>query len=298
MQPLSKFKGQPMLEQARALKQLQGEINDSTIYSILAEREKNPQNAEVLRKIADQEMRHYHFCEKITGEARSAQRIVVWFYIILVKIFGSNFALKLMESREVDAQQFYLDIKDQYPEAGTIYQEESQHETELISMLEDPVLINAGGIVLGMNDALVELTGALSGIALAFDNVRLIGSTGFIMGVAASLSMAGSAYLESKENPSPEIKPLTYSLYTGFSYIITTLLLIAPFFIFSSVALAITAMFCGALAEILLYNFYISVAKDLKFWPRVIQMCSITFGVAVISFGIGLLVKQYFGLDI
>lgn len=287
-----------MLDQARALKQLQGEINDSTIYSILAQREKNPHNAEVLREIAAQEMRHYQFCEKITGERRTAQTLVVWFYVILVKIFGSSFALKLMESREVDAQQFYSDIQTLYPEAEAIYQEESQHETQLITMLEDPVLVNAGGIVLGMNDALVELTGALSGIALAFDNVRVIGATGFIMGVAASLSMAGSAYLESKENPAPEINPLTYSLYTGFSYIITTLLLISPFFIFSSVALAIIAMFCGALAEILLYNFYISVAKDLKFLPRVIQMCSITFGVAIISFGIGLLVKQYFGLDV
>lgn len=287
-----------MLQQAQALKQQQEEINDYNIYSFLAAREKNPQNAKILGNIAKQEKAHYEFCKKITGKELVAQHMVVWFYRVLAIVLGSNFALKFMEAREVNAQQFYLDIQDTHPEAADIYQDEIRHETELISMLEDPILVNAGGIVLGMNDALVELTGALSGIALAFDNVRVIGSTGFIMGVAASLSMAGSAYLESKENPDPDINPLTYSLYTGVSYIVTTLILIAPFFIFSRVAPAIAAMFCGALVEILLYNFYISVAKDLKFWPRVIQMCSITFGVAIISFGIGFVVKQYFGLDV
>lgn len=57
-------------------------------------------------------------------------------------------------------------------------------------------------------------------------------------------------------------------------------------------------MFFFAIVAIITYNFYISVAKELKFLPRVIEMCVITFGVAIISFGIGFLVKHYFGLDI
>ncbi|WP_180997144.1 VIT1/CCC1 transporter family protein, partial [Campylobacter concisus] len=161
-----------------------------------------------------EERRHYAFCQKITGESRSANLFKVIFYTILVKIFGTSFTLKFMESREENAEKFYLDIVDEYPEARDIYEEEMNHENSLISMLKDTKLVNAGGIVLGMNDALVELTGTLSGIALAFSNTKSVGSTGLIMGVAAALSMAGSAYLESKENPSDEIKPLTYSLYT------------------------------------------------------------------------------------
>lgn len=287
-----------MLDRPRALKQLQSEINDFAIYSLLAKREKNPQNRDTLKKIATQEMKHYQFCEKITGETRTAQRWVVWFYIILSRCFGVRFALNYMESHEIDAEQFYLSIQDEYPEAAVIYKEETQHETELIDMLKDPVLVNAGGIVLGMNDALVELTGTLSGLVLAFDKPHVVGATGLIMGVAASLSMAGSAYLESKESPSTEVKPLTYALYTGVSYILTTLLLIVPFFIFSGVTAAVLAMFSAALLAILLYNFYISVAKNLTFLPRVMQMCTITFGVAMISFVIGFVVKHYFGLAV
>ena len=286
-----------MLDKKRALKQLQNEADDVAIYSLLEASEKVEENKKVLRKLIAEERRHYAFCQKITGESRSANLFKVIFYTILVKIFGTSFTLKFMESREENAEKFYLDIVDEYPEARDIYEEEMNHENSLISMLKDTKLVNAGGIVLGMNDALVELTGTLSGIALAFSNTKSVGSTGLIMGVAAALSMAGSAYLESKENPSDEIKPLTYSLYTGGSYIITTAFLILPFFIFTNGLYAVLSMFFFALVAIITYNFYISVAKELKFLPRVIEMCVITFGVAIISFGIGFLVKHYFGLD-
>ena len=287
-----------MLDKKRALKQLQNEADDTAIYTLLEASEKNEENKKILRKLITEEKRHYAFCQKITDESRTANLFKVIFYTILVKIFGTSFTLKFMESREEDAEQFYLGIVDEYPEAKDIYNEEVNHENNLISMLKDTKLVNAGGIVLGMNDALVELTGTLSGIALAFSNTKSVGATGLIMGIAAALSMAGSAYLESKENPSDEIKPLTYSLYTGGSYIITTAFLILPFFIFSSGLYAVLSMFFFAFVAIITYNFYISVAKELKFLPRVVEMCVITFGVAIISFGIGFLVKHYFGLDI
>ena len=287
-----------MLDKNLALKQLQNEINDYTIYTLLANSEKDDANRKILQKIASEEKRHYNFCQKITGETRTANIFNVIFYVVMVKIFGTSFALKFMESREEGAESFYSGIMHEYPEASQIYEEEMNHESQLISMLKDKKLINAGAIVLGMNDALVELTGTLSGIALAFSNTLVVGTTGFIMGVAASLSMAGSAYLESKENPSADISPLVYSLYTGVSYIITTLILILPFFVVNSMNLAILLMFVGAFVAIVAYNFYISVAKELKFTPRVVQMCAITFGVAIISFLIGFLVKRYFGLEI
>ena len=287
-----------MLDKNLALKQLQNEINDYTIYTLLANSEKDDANRKILQKIAGEEKRHYNFCQKITGETRTANNFNVIFYVIMVKIFGTSFALKFMESREEGAESFYSGIMNEYPEASQIYEEEMNHESQLISMLKDKKLINAGAIVLGMNDALVELTGTLSGIALAFSNTLVVGTTGFIMGVAASLSMAGSAYLESKENPSADISPLVYSLYTGVSYIINTRIFIIPFFIVNYMNLSILLMFVGAFVAIVAYNFYISVAKELKFTPRVVQMCAITFGVAIISFLIGFLVKRYFGLEI
>ncbi|QKF73239.1 ferritin-like protein (CCC1 domains) [Aliarcobacter faecis] len=282
----------------KALKQQQNEINDYTIYQSLAFYQKDENNKKIFEKIAIEEKSHYDFWVKITNQQLKAQKFVVLFYIFLVKIFGTSFALKTLEKREEGAEEFYKELFDLYPEAKKIYEQETEHEFALIDMLHDKKLVYAGAIVLGMNDALVELTGTLSGLAFAFDKSLVVGLTGLIMGIAASLSMAGSAYLEAKENPNELVKPVTYSLYTGVSYILTTAILVAPFFIFSSIFSSIILMFICAFIAIVSYNFYISVAKDLSFTKRVLQMSAITFGVAIISFLIGYLVKYYFGIEI
>lgn len=282
----------------KALKQQQNEINDYTIYKALALFQKDEKNKKIFEKIAKDEKSHYDFWVKITNKQLHPQNLIVWWYIFLVKIFGTSFALKSLERRENGAEEFYKELFEIYPESKKIYEQETQHELELIDMLNDKKLLYAGAIVLGMNDALVELTGTLSGLAFAFDKSLTVGLTGLIMGIAASLSMAGSAYFEAKENPSEEINPLIYSLYTGVSYILTTAILVIPFFIFDLIIESLILMFICAFLAIISYNFYISVAKNLSFTKRVLQMSAITFGVALISFGIGYLVKYYFGIEI
>jgi vacuolar iron transporter family protein len=282
----------------KALRQQQNEINDHTIYKTLVSYQSDENNKKIFEKIAKEEKSHYDFWVKITKKEIKAQRFVVLWFIFLVKVFGTSFALRTLEKREAGAEEYYKELFEIYPESRKIYKQETEHEFELIEMLNDKKLLYAGAIVLGMNDALVELTGTLSGIALAFDKSLVVGLTGLIMGIAASLSMAGSAYFEAKENPSEIIKPITYSLYTGVSYILTTTILVVPFFIFETMAYSLIMMFICAFLAILSYNFYISVAKDLNFTTRVLQMSAITFGVAIISFGIGYFVKYYFGIEI
>jgi len=282
----------------KALNQQQNEIDDFTIYSMLSLSDINEANQTIFHKIANEEQGHYTYLKTYTNQDLPPRRYVVWFYLFLSKIVGISFTLKFLEKREEGAKAFYQELIKIDPRAKDIYEQEIHHEIELIDMLHDKKLLYAGAIVLGMNDALVELTGTLSGIALAFDKSVVVGVTGLIMGIAASLSMAGSAYLESKENVGEDVNPLTYSLYTGISYIVTTAVLVAPFFIFEKISVAIVWMFTAALLTIFLYNFYISVAKDLSFWKRVREMSYITFGVALISFGIGFVVKHYFGIEI
>jgi vacuolar iron transporter family protein len=281
-----------------ALKQQKNEINDFTIYSLLSKREKNEKNRTIFVKIANEEKTHYEFWKQITKQEVKPSILIVYWYTFLVSIFGTSFSLKLLESREDDAIELYHRLSFEYPQAKVIYHEEKHHETALIDMLEDKKLVYAGAIVLGMNDALVELTGTLSGIALAFDKALVVGVTGMIMGIAASLSMAGSAYLEAKENEDTAISSKMYALYTGGSYIFTTILLVLPFFIFSSMYTGLFMMFLAAFATIISFNFYVSVAKNQSFVKRSTQMLVITFGVALISFIIGYVVKHYFGIEI
>jgi len=282
----------------KALVQQKNEINDYTLYTALASREKVSHNKKVYENIAQEEKEHYEFWREITGKSIKANHFLVSWYIFLASVFGTSFALKLAEKREKGAEAFYLSLFDTYPQAKEIYAQEMKHEKELIDMLHDKKLLYAGAIVLGMNDALVELTGTLSGIALAFDKSLVVGVTGAIMGIAASMSMAGSSYLEAKESPVEGISPNIYAAYTGFSYILTTLFLVLPFFLIASITSALVTMFIAAFIAIVLYNFYISVAKEQSFYQRTSQMFIITFGVALISFAIGYVVHHYLGIEI
>ena len=65
-----------------------------------------------------------------------------------------------MEKGEHLAQRNYEEIAEFLPEARQIVHEEKRHEAELLRMLDEERLRYAGSIVLGLNDALVELTGA------------------------------------------------------------------------------------------------------------------------------------------
>jgi VIT1/CCC1 family predicted Fe2+/Mn2+ transporter len=286
------------IDRKKALWQQQNEIDDHAVYSRLAEMADEEENGRILKEIAAEELEHYRFWEKITGESLAPRRWVVGLYLFLARLFGLSFALKLLERREEGAEAFYRELFDIYPEARRIYDEEKNHEKRLLGMLRDSTLLYAGAIVLGMNDALVELTGTLTGVAFAFDKSVTVGVTGVIMGIAASLSMAGSAYLEARENPSDAIEPARYALYTGLSYVVTTVLLVLPFFLLDATIPAVALMFAMAVLAILSYNFYIAVARDEDFWKRVREMAMVTFGVALVSFGIGYLVRNYFGIEI
>ena len=285
------------LDIKKALKQQQNEINDWAVYTKIA-KIADKKNRDILLKIAKDEKKHYDFWKKITKKELNYNKWIVLFYLFLAKFFGISFSLKLLESKEEKAQNFYLSIAKLYPDAKKIYEDENRHEKELLGMLEDAKLLYAGAVILGMNDALVELTGTLTGIALAFENSKYVGITGVIMGVAASFSMAASSYLEAKENVNLNINPQKYSLYTGISYILTTIMVVFPFFVVEKAKIALVLMFFMAALSIVIYNFYISVARDEDFKKRVREMFIITFGVAFISFLIGYFVNRYLGIEI
>ena len=153
-------------------------------------------------------------------------------------------------------------------------------------------------MVLGMNDALVELTGSLAGFTLAMQNTRLIALSGLIMGISATFSMASSEFLAAKSEGSTAA--LKSCCYTGIAYLITVALLIIPYLILDSskYMIALFAMIAIVILIIAGFTYYISVAKGEKFKPRFLEMSLISIGVAVISFAVGVLAKQFLGVDL
>ena len=285
------------------VRQQKSEITEYHIYDRLAKKEKDPNNKKVLKDIAKDEKKHHDYWKSITAEAPKPNWLKVHYYVFLARFLGISFGIRLMERGETFSAKFYETVKEHYPKAEEIQREEEEHEHQLITMLNDRQLQYAGAIVLGLNDALVELTGSLAGLTLALQNGPLIGATGFIIGFAASLSMAASGYLQSREDDSgdesdaSEKNPIISAVYTGVAYLITVLFLIAPYFFISNVFYALATTLAIAVTIIGMYTFYVTTAKKITFTKRFTEMACISLGVALISFGVGWVVRNVFGVE-
>jgi len=271
------------------------EITEYHIYNLLSSHIKNQHNARILKKIADDEKKHYDFWKGYTHSEVKPNRFKIAKYYIISRLFGLTFGIKLMERGEEQAQVVYKSLESVIPEIKKIIKDEHAHEKELYILLEEERLQYVGSVVLGLNDALVELTGTLAGLTFALANTRLIALAGLITGIAAALSMAASEYLSSKAEEAKDA--LKSSIYTGIAYIITVVLLILPYFIVTHYLVALIITVVIALLIIFLFNYYIAIAKDLNFKKRFLEMAFISIGVACISFAIGFLIKQYIGID-
>ena len=274
----------------------ENEITEYHIYQKLADAVDSPENSNVLRDIAEDELRHYHDWREYTQQDVEPDRWRIWKYYLISRIFGFTFGVKLMEQGEEDAQDNYATIQGEIEEAASIAQEETDHEEALIAMLDEERLRYTGSIVLGLNDALVELTGALAGLTLALQNTDLIALSGSITGVAAALSMGASEYLSTRSEASTK-HPVRASLYTGGAYIMTVILLILPYLLLDDYFVCLACALIAAVGIIGLFTYYISVAKDEPFWARFLEMAGLSFGVALISFGIGYLIRQALGIE-
>ncbi len=272
------------------------EWTEALVYDRLAKIAKHPHNREVFRKLAEEERGHAKIWEKLAGEFIGPNRFKATKWTWITQIFGITFGARFMERGETRAQKAYLEIIPKFPEAKKIMEDEERHEQALIDLLNEKRLEYIGSVVLGLNDALVELSGALAGFSFAIQNTRIIALLGIITGVAASLSMAASEYLSTRAENGENA--LTSSVYTGIAYVSTVILLVLPYLLFDNYVHALIAMLMVVLLIIAGFNFYIAVAKNESFWTRFGEMALISIGVSAISFGIGVAVRLGLGIEV
>lgn len=279
-------------------KMQQNELTESFIYEEIAKFAKGTENREVLLRLAKEERAHYEIWKKYTGLDMKPEKFKILKYKLIALIFGFTFAVKLMEKGEDAAQIEYGLVAEEIEESVSIRQQEEEHEAALLNMLDEERLQYVGSMVLGLNDALVELTGSLAGFTFALQNTRLIALSGLIIGISATFSMASSEFLAARsEGRKDALKSCTY---TGIAYLITVILLIAPYMLFGS-ASYIPALICMIVIVILIiagFTYYTSVAQDQPFKSRFLEMACISVGVAVISFVVGILAKRFLGIDV
>jgi len=272
------------------------EITEHFIYMRLADRCRDKGNAEVLRNIGEQEKQHAMFWKSKTGTDVEPVKWKIFKTVILARVLGLTFVLKQMEKKEGSGSKRYTEMASIFPEAESISNEESVHEKELLRMLDEEHLQYVGSIVLGLNDALVELTGALAGFTLALGETKVITLAGLVTGISAAFSMAASDYLSSKAEGNEKAKKS--AVYTGVAYLLTVILLILPFILMDNKFGALTITLITVILIIFCFNYYISVAKELNFKHRFFEMTIISMSVAAFSFFVGYALKMILGVDI
>ncbi len=279
------------------MKAQQDEINEHFVYRRLARSAKEPSNRNLLKRMAEEELGHYDFWKKHTGQEIRPQKWVPWKYGLISKVMGITFGMKWMENKEAKAHMNYETLASVIPEVANLRRDEIEHEKELINLVDEERLRYIGSMVLGLSDALVELTGVLAGLTFTLRNTRLIALAGFITGIAAALSMAGSEYLSTKSEESSR-EPLKASVYTGIVYIVAVFFLVFPYVVFESYSICLGFTLMNAVVMILLFTFYISVAKGIPFRRRFFEMVSICFGVALLTFIIGYFVRLFLNVEV
>jgi VIT1/CCC1 family predicted Fe2+/Mn2+ transporter len=271
------------------------EITEHNVYRNLAQKTKG-KNATVLERISEDELRHYNEWKGYTQTDISPNKWAILKFLAISKIFGLTFAFKMMEEGEKEAEEIYTEITSAVPRAKSILEDEIEHEKLLINMIDEEKIGYIGSMVLGLNDALVELTGALAGFTFTFQNTRLIGAAGLVTGIAASLSMSASEYLSQKSEKGKN--PIKASFYTGIAYILTVLILIFPYFVFTNYYIALGITILEAILVVLVFTFFISVVKELSFRKMFLEILFISLGVAAVSFIIGWATKQILNIEI
>lgn len=280
----------------RLLVEQQNEIDSHHIYGSLSKLIDDKKNQEILSHISEDELRHYVFLGSLTGEELQPNKAKILWYTFIARVLGITFAVKLMEHGEKGAQEAYGALVDSVPGVRGVIEDEETHENTLIDMINEERLEYIGSIVLGLNDALVELTGTLAGLSFAFQNNKLIALSGLITGIAASMSMGASEYLSTRAEEGKNA--LKASVYTGTAYVLTVLLLVLPFFVFNNYLMSLPVTLIIGVLIIMGFNYYVSVSKDLNFRKQFFEMAGISLGVSGLSFIIGALVKMFLGVEV
>lgn len=149
----------------------------------------------------------------------------------------------------------------------------------------------SGSIVLGTHDALVSLTGLIAGLTFTFTNRISIILSAIIASVAAGLSMAASSYLA--EKTTNKNNAILAGFFTGIAYLVTCILLIAPYIFVSNTEKAFFITIIIAVLIILMCNYCISWMTNRPFWKNTIEMLVICATVSILAFLIGKTTKFF-----
>ncbi len=276
------------------------------VYLQLAKSEKNQELREHFTKLATLDGEHSKVWSSLSGERQiKFSNIKVAFYLSIRYLFGSVFAVKLLERGEHKNILEYREklnrdsnLVKQKSALKEVINDEFDNEPKVVEIIKKGTSNYIAPVVLGLNDALVELIGVIAGLVSAISNNLFIGFSGLVVGIASALSMAASYYLSSDFSEGNRLKSIKGGLYTGASYLLTSLLLVAPFFLSNNRFVALTFSLSFAVSATCLVAFYSAVINDQPFRRNLAKLLILGMGAAILVYFISNALSSLFGIKL
>lgn len=278
------------------------ELTDYTLYTRLSETNHNGAFVEVFKQLAVMERRHLEFWQKfVPGVQAKVNTGLIRRALFFKRIFGLTFAIRYLERHEADSLKRYRAVADLVPPEDKaafdgVLADEEKHESDLSSGIESSTIRYISFVVLGLADALVEITGIHAGSLGIYNKTEIAGLAGIIAGGAASLAMASAAYAQAKQGFKGSAK--LSAAYTGVSYFLTALILATPYFLTSSQINAIGLSLTLAVVIVTFASYYSSVISMKPFLRDYVELLGILLAVTVALYLFGYVIRAETGITV
>lgn len=302
------------------------ELFDLSLYQALRDRASGDLRA-ILDQLIPVETRHFKFWQDFFGihvtSLDLGRRLKLALIVGLCRLFGAPAIHLALEAIEVYGVRKYLTLWQRYGSGSLgaavreVLEDEFKHEDAVVTGDADRRISpeRVRNIFLGMNDALVEILGAVSGFFAAFSDAVTVLMAGSTVAVAGAISMAAGAYAASSSEAElrktelgrrrflgepvaatdePET-PLGSALIVGASYVAGSLVPVLPVVFGARTALA-SCLAAGTM--IILVSVILAFLSGMDVKRRVLMNVVIISAAVGITYAIGILAKALWGVSV
>jgi VIT1/CCC1 family predicted Fe2+/Mn2+ transporter len=175
-------------------------------------------------------------------------------------------------------------------------EEEEHRESFLMGEVQEGRVNYMSFIVLGLADAVVEISGIHADSLGIYNKTELAGLAGVVSGLAASIAMASAAYAQAKQGFEGSAK--RSAIYTGVSYMFTAIFLALPYFLTGSMVTALGVSLTVGVVLIAMMTYYDTVISARKFKRQFAEIAGIILAASFALYIAGTLIRQLLGLVI
>ena len=272
------------------------EWSDCTLYDRLSKTVKSDSPfASVLTELSATEHGHYEFWRRyVPGEEPKLGKLKLYWILFLRRFFGLTFATRYLDRHESKVVKEYQDLERLIPESDrpayvAMVEDEREHEKAFALKVESSAVRYISFVVLGLADALFEISGIHAGSLGLFNVTELAGLAGIIAGGSASIAMAAAAFAQAKQGFKGSAR--LSAVYTGVSYFITAVFLATPYFLTSVMTVALGVSLAVAMVILVVTTWYSIVIQQKPFLRDFLENVGILFAATVILYLLGSIVK-------